>query len=417
MTLETSLALFLLCLVGSAVSSGSETALVSASRLRLEPIRSEGRRAAALALGLLEQRDRTLAVTLIATNAFNIAAGAVATVVFQDFFGAAGSIVATVTVTVLLLVFSEITPKAYFRHHAEPMLMHTAAAWRVLSVLLVPLTYPTGLFSSFLYRILGRQPRSVFVSREEIRLVLGDSVEGGAIRDHEHEMLESALGYSETIAREVMVPMADVALIAESARTEDVLELVGTRGYTRIPVFRDRVDQIVGLINVFDILYAEKRRTFARAYVRPARLVPDTKPIDELFLEMQRERESLVVAVNEFGACIGVVSTEDIIEEIFGELSDEHEDATPEIRRIGPGQYRVSGLSDIDDLNAEAGWEIPKATYTTVGGYVLFRLGRIPHPGEWFVEGDLRVRVVDADRYSVRLVEITDTQATGEAGD
>jgi CBS domain containing-hemolysin-like protein len=220
-------------------------------------------------------------------------------------------------------------------------------------------------------------------------------------------MLESALEYSETTSREVMVPIGEVALLREGARTSEFLELVRERGYTRIPLYREeRVDQIAGLVNVFDVLYDPEPKTFVRAYMRPARLVPDSKPIDVLFLEMQRERENLVVVVSEFGSCIGVVSTEDIVEEIFGELTDEHEDATPEIRKLGPGHFRITARTDIDDLNHETGWAIPEGDYQTVGGYVLHRLGRVPKKGELFTEGRLRVRVVDADRYSVRMVEI-----------
>ena len=157
---------------------------------------------------------------------------------------------------------------------------------------------------------------------------------------------------------------------------------------------------------MFDVLYDKKQKTFLRPYVRPARLVPDTKGIDKLFLEMQRARESLAVVVNEFGACIGIVTLEDIIEEIFGELADEHEDATPEIQKKGPGRFLVSARTDIDDLNDETGFSILKAGFETVGGYVLQRLGRIPRKGETFTDGELAIHVIEADRYGVKTVEL-----------
>jgi CBS domain containing-hemolysin-like protein len=166
------------------------------------------------------------------------------------------------------------------------------------------------------------------------------------------------------------------------------------------------VDQIVGLVNIFDILYDKEPKTFIRSCIRPIRLVPETKPIDQLFVEMQRERESLAVVVNEFGACFGVLTLEDILEEIFGELADEHEDITPEIQEEGVGHFRVSGMTDIDDLKDETGLVIPKEGFETVGGYVLQRLGRIPRTGESFEEGDITVRVVESDRYSVKIVEL-----------
>ena len=404
MTLE--LLFLLICIVGSGLASGSETALVSASRIRLQHLASQGLKSANRALGLINNKERTLVVTLIATNVCVIAGGAIATVILQQWVGSLGPVVATVAMTSVLLVLSEIVPKAYFRHHADRTLVNTSMAWQLLSWVLTPVTYPIHLFTNAVFRLFRREPRSPYTTREEIKLVLEESLENGTLRHHEQEMLESALDYATTIVREVMVPMAEVALIPEGARTEEFLALVREQGYTRIPVYRERVDQIVGLVNVFDVFYDKQRKTFIRPYVRQARLVPDTKQIDQLFVEMQRQRESLAVVVNEFGACIGVVTLEDIIEEIFGELADEHEDATPEIQEQAPGRFRVSGGTDIDDLNDKTGIVISKEGFETVGGYVLHRLGRIPWQGETFTHGNITVRVLEADRYSVKTVEL-----------
>ena len=404
----------LISILGSGFAAGSETALVSASRIRLQHMASEGVKRADRVLALLEDKERILAVTLIANNVFNITAGAVATLAFQHWLGAVGPVVATVAITSLLLVVSEIVPKAYFRHHAEKTLVRTALLWRVSAWVLTPLTFPLGILTNIIFRLFRREPRSVYTTREEIKLVLEESVESGSLREHQQEMLESTLDYATTIAREVMVPIAEVALLPETAGTEELLALVQDQGHTRIPVYRDRVDQLVGFINVFDILYERHRKVFIRSYVRPARLVPETKRIDELFVEMQRERESIAIVVNEFGACFGIVALEDIMEEIFGELADEHEDTTPEIQKKGPGHFRLSGATDIDDLEDETGIAIAKAGFETVAGYVLHRLGHIPQKGETFIDGDLTVRVVEADRYSVKTVELVKRE--GESG-
>jgi putative hemolysin len=409
MTLE--LLLLLICILGSAFASGSETALVSASRIRLQHFASEGLHSAKRALGLLDRKDQILAVILIATNFFNIAAGVIATVTLQRWVGSLAPIVATALITSVLLVLSEIVPKAYFRHRAERALVKSAAVWRILSWILSPFTLPIHAFTSLLFRLFRSQPRSVYLTRDEIKLAIEESFESGGLRQHQQEMLESALNYATTIVREVMVPISEVALVPETENTGQLLDLVREQGHTRIPVYRDRVDQIVGLVNVFDAFYDQHRKTFIRPYMRPARLVPDTKQIDELFVEMQRGRESLAVVVNEFGACIGIVALEDMIEEIFGELADEHEDATPEIQKKSPNQFQVSGRTDIDDLRDETGIAIPKAGFETVAGYVLYRLGRIPRKGEAFTDGDLTVRVLEAGRYSVTTVEFIKKEA------
>ena len=398
--------LLLICILGSSFASGSETALVSASRTRLQHLASEGLHSANRALALLENKERILVVTLIATNVLNITGGAIATVTLQRWVGPFGPIMATLVMTSVLLVLSEIVPKAYFRHHAEQALVKSAMIWTILSRMLTPITFPIHLFTNILFRIFRSEPKSLYMTRDEIKLVIEESVESGGLQEEQQEMLESTLNYATTIVREVMVPISEVALLSETARTDEFLALVRDQGHTRIPVYRDRVDQLVGLVNIFDVLYDKPRKVFIRTYMRPARLVPDTKQIDQLFVEMQRERESLAAVVSEFGACVGIVTLEDIMEEIFGELADEHEDATPEIQKKGPGHYRVSGKADIDDLREEAAIVIPKKGFETVGGYVLHRLGRIPRKGESFTDGDLTVRVLEADRYSIKTVEV-----------
>jgi CBS domain containing-hemolysin-like protein len=401
------LILLVICVLGAGFAAGSETALVSASRIRLRHIASEGLRSANGALSLLDRKERVLAITLIATNVFHISGGAIATVTLEHRFGSMGPILATIVMTSLLLVISEIVPKAYFLHHADQVLVKTCVIWRILYWVLAPIAIPANLFTSGLLRLFGSRGKSAYAAtREEIKLIVEESAVGGGLQQYQQEMLESTLNYATTIVREVMVPISEVALLPESASTDELLDLVREQGHTRIPVYRERIDQIVGLVNIFDIFYDRQRKQFIRSYMRPVRLVPETKQIDELFVEMQQERENLAIVVNEFGACFGIVTLEDIIEEIFGELADEHEDLIPEILEKGPGHFFVDGMTDIDDLRDETGIEIAKAGFETVGGYVLHRLGRIPKKGEAFTRGDLTVRVLKADRYRVKAVEL-----------
>jgi putative hemolysin len=400
------LMLLVICVLGAGFAEGSETALVSASRIRLRHIASKGLRGATRALSLLDQKERILAVILIVTNVFHISGGAIATVNLEHRFGSMGPILATIVMTSLLLVISEIVPKAYFLHHADQVLVKTCVFWRILSWVLAPIAIPAELFTRGLLRLFGSRGKSAFAAtREEIKLIVEESVEGGRLQQYQQEMLESTLNYATTIVREVMMPISEVALLPESASTDELLDLVREQGHTRIPVYRERIDQIVGLVIVFDVFYDRQRKEFIRSYMRPARLVPETKQIDELFVEMQQEHENLAIVVNEFGACFGIVTLEDIIEEIFGELADEHEDLTPEILEKGPGHFFVDGMTDIDDLRDETGIEIAKEGFETVGGYVLHRLGRIPLEGETLTCGDLTVRVLKADRYRVKSVE------------
>ncbi len=401
------LLLLLICILGSGFSSGSEIALVTASRTRFQRLASDGVRGANRTLGLIEEKHETLAVILIATNVFNISCGAIGTVIFQEWIGSMGPVVATVVITSVLLVISEIVPKALFLYHADNILVRTSIYWKFLAWFCKPITVPIDVVTKVLSRVLGNEDIGPYsATRDEIKLLLEESAESGGLKQYEQEMLESTLNYATTIVREVMVPISEVALLAETAATDELLDLVREHGHTRIPVYRGRIDQIVGFLNIFDVFYDKQRKTYIRPYIRPARLVPETKQIDELFLEMQRQSESLAVAVNEFGACFGIVTLEDIMEEIFGELVDEHEDLKPEIQKKGPGWFHVDGRADIDDLRYQTGIEIDKVGFETVAGYVLYRFGKIPQKGESFEDGDLSVKVLEADRYSVKSVEM-----------
>jgi CBS domain containing-hemolysin-like protein len=404
MTIE--LMMLLICIAGSTFASGSETALVSASRTRLQQLAKNGKRGARRAMGLLDDRERVLVVTLITTNVFNISAGAISTLALRQWIGPFGPIVAIALMASILLVLSEIVPKAFFRHHAEHALIRAALIWQILTWALFPITFPIHLFTRLLFRVFRCEAKNVYRTRDEIKLMIEESVESGGLQESQHDMLQSTLDYSSTIVREVMVPISEVALLPETARTEDFLDLVRDKGYTRIPIYRERVDQIVGLANIFDVLYDNQRKTFIRPYMRPIRIVPETKAIDKLFVEMQGEREQLAVVVNEFGACFGIVTLEDIMEEIFGELADEHEDATLTIQEKEPNCFLVNGMTDIDDLKDETAIDITKEGFETVGGYVLHRMGRVPQKGESFRDGEFTVRIVKADRYTVKTVEM-----------
>jgi len=400
--------IFVGCVLGSAFSSGSEIALVSASRRRLQQLAAEGMRNAQRALDLISEKDRALGAILVATNVCNIACGAISTVMCYRWIGSAGPLVATVVTTCLLLVIGEIVPKAFFLYHSDRLISKSSLFWRIVVVLCMPVLWPINLVTRMVCLIIGNGRKPAYsTTRDEIKMVLEESAESGGLPPDQQVMLESALNYATTIAREVMVPISEVALLPETASTQELLDLVRKEGHTRIPVYRERIDQIIGFVNIFDPFYDKPQKTYIRSYIRPARLVPETKQIDKLFVEMQLKRESIAVVVNEFGACFGIITLEDIMEEIFGELADEHEDLRPEIQDRGDGVYHVDGMTDIDDLRSVTGIDIDKAGFETVAGYVLYRFGKIPVKGESFVDGPLAVKVLEADRYTVKTVEIT----------
>ena len=307
----------------------------------------------------------------------------------------------------MVLIFGQVLPKSVARLHAESILMAISRPLFALDLLLLPVTAGAGLFVRLVLRAVRRGRQAPLLTREEIRILVRDvRVETGPLRQ-EKRMLQSILDFSHTTAREVMVPMPLVVAIERTDSIDMLRALVRRRGVTRVPIYDRRVDRIVGVVQVFDALLAPEGVETVQETMRPITLVPETKRIDRLMVEMQRRGESMVVVVNEFGSCTGIVTMEDIVEEIVGEMADDHEVGVKRIRSMGEGVYMIDALTDIDDLNEELALDLPKLRYDTLGGLVMRRLGRIPQEGDRFDQSGIGFEVVEVYPYGVKTVKLT----------
>jgi putative hemolysin len=321
-----------ICICLSAFFSGSETGVVSLNRIRLRHMIRAGDKRAERLSKLLVQQEGVLAATLIGTNLFNIIAAAVATTLLVHRFGSASPILSTLIVTPILVVFAEVIPKTYFRLRADTAMLTACNSLSAATFILTPFVRLTSLFVSMLFAVTGATKRSPFVTREELKSIVRESAEKGALRLRERDMLHGVLDFGKTVARDVMIPLRDVASIEEKTGVDELEELVKSRGHTRIPVYRERVDEIIGFINIFDVLYVEDGKDGISQFIRPIPVVPEIKRLDRLLIEMLKARVPIALVVDEHGTCAGIVTVEDIIEEIMGELVDEHE-AVPERSR------------------------------------------------------------------------------------
>jgi CBS domain containing-hemolysin-like protein len=319
------LSVIAICVCISAFFSGSETGVVSLSRIRLRHMIRLGDKRAERLSKLLVHQEGVLAATLIGTNLFNIIAAAVATMLLGHRFGSASPILSTLIVTPILVVFAEAIPKTYFRLRADTVMLATCSFFVASTFVLTPFVRLTSFFVSKLFAITGTTRRSPFVTREELKSIVRESAEKGALQLRERDMLHGVLDFGRTVAKDVLIPLRDVASIEEKAAVDDLKKLVRSRGHTRIPVYRDRVDEMVGFINIFDVLYVEDGKNGLSGFTRPIPLVPETKRLDRLLIEMLKARVPIALVVDEAGKCAGVVTVEDIVEEIMGDLVEEHE--------------------------------------------------------------------------------------------
>jgi CBS domain containing-hemolysin-like protein len=400
MTYAPALAYVLFSIFLAALFNGAEMGLVSVNRLKLRHAVQRGSASARSLRRLLDRQEAVLTTTLLLNNLFTISGAAVATYVFDQTLGEPGIVAAMITMTAAHVVLSEIVPKAIFRHLADQLMPLLAPVLRAAVTLLSPVV---GILTA-IYRRLLPGPRSLFVSREELLLLVKESSRDVGSRFRERKMLESVFDFSETVAREVMIPLSDVVTIDESAPREELLELVRRHGHTRIPVYRRRPDRIASFVNVFDLLYDREPKPRVADYTRQIPIFPDSKRIDRLLKDLQSRRASMAAIVSEFGMVVGIVTVEDIIEEIMGEILDEHEETAPKIRQVAPHTYLVDARTDVDDLNQELGLDLPKDRFDTLGGLLLKRFGRIPQAGEVARVRGVQLRVEEADEFSIRWV-------------
>ncbi|MDR7420846.1 MAG: hemolysin family protein [Armatimonadota bacterium] len=395
-----------LLLLLSGFFSGAETTLFSANRLRLRTLKEDGNRSARVALELLEQPARLLSTILIGNNLVNTAAAVVATATLVRVLGPErGSLYAFLVVTLLLLLFGEITPKTFAAHHADRLVLVLARPIRWIALALSPLSRLLSIVVNLFARPLGGRvrPDAPLVTEEEIQTLVRMGEEQGVLEQEEREMIHSIFEFGDTVVREVMVPRVDIVAVEAGAPVEAVLQIVREHGHSRIPVYTEDIDHIVGTIHVKDLLSAFRDGRLggvARTFARPAYFVPDTKRLDELFREMRRKKVHMAIAVDEYGGTAGLVTIEDLLEEIVGPIQDEYDVEEPPIKVLNERTALVDGALHLEDVNAALGINLPVGEVDTVGGFVTSRLGHVPTQGE-AVEFDgveLTVERVDGNR-------------------
>ena len=392
----------------SAYFSAVEISIISANRLKLRQQAKHGSLGANLALSLLQDQDNVLATTLIGLNLANLATAAFVTTLVEGWLGAGwrAALFSTGVATLALLVLGEILPKVYASRHATRFVVRNARPIQATEQLFLPATAVIRLFLGLLLRGLRKAPQQPLVTRDDlkhlVREVKGDTGHGRK----EKKMLGSLLGFTETTAREVMVPMTEVIAIEKGSGISLARALTKRHEFTRLAVYERRIDKVIGVVNIKDILFDREPREQVVHYMRPAILVPETKRIDRLLLELQRSGQTMAVVVSEFGSCVGIVTLEDIVEEIVGEMAEENEIGVRKIREISPGSYVVDALTDIDDVNDELGLDLPKGRFDTLAGLILKHFGRIPEEGERCRIAEVEMEIVDAHRFGIGSVKL-----------
>ena len=409
MSLGTTLGIVLLSLLASAFFSSAEIAFLAANRVRLRHLAERGSRVARGYMEAFQHPEQLLSTAMMGVTIAHVVSSAVATAALLPWVGAQASLWATVILTPLMLVFGEIVPKALTQPRATEVALRTFDPLRGSAWLLAPVVGVANLLVRAILGALGHgERRDPFVSRADLRLLVEREPDGTTdVLEEEREMIEGIFDLVETSVREVMVPLVDVVAVPEDASTDEVIAKIQQSGHSRLPVYRERIDNVVGVVAVLDILGRGATGETIRTLMRPAHYVPATKRVSDLLPEMQRRRIQLAVVVDEYGASQGIVTVVDVIEEIVGVIPDDRERTPSQLVRLPDGSYLVDGRLWIEELNETLEWDLPtKKDYETVAGLILASLGRIPRPGEQVTVGAYEFTVVDADERRILKVKV-----------
>ena len=400
--------LIVIALFVTAFFSAAEMAFLGANRIRLRHLAEGGHRVAGRYLEAFSSPERILAAAKMGVPAAHIVGASVATWALLPYLGATAPLVVTFGLTPIMLILGEVIPKAIAQQWATGLILRlfrplTWAAW-----LLGPLTWAATKIVEGVLRLAGRRRELVrhFVSREELKLVLQMEPDEADVTIQEAELIDKIFSLGETTVREVMVPLVDVAALPETASTDEAIALIRERGFSRLPVFRDRVLNVVGVVTAMDLLRRGSATPVIKDLMRPATYVPETKRVDDLLREMQKGRIQQAVVVDEYGGAVGIITIEDILEEIVGEIQDEYDRTPATIERLPAGAYRVAGRVGIQEINDTLEWDLPTGDYETVAGMILATLHRMPRTGEEFRVGRYLLTILEADERRVATVKI-----------
>lgn len=405
----------LVLLILSAFFSGSETALTAASKARLHSMAKEGDKRAAMVNELREQKDRLIGAILLGNNLVNILSSALATSLLITLVGEAGVAVATLAMTLLILIFSEVLPKTYALHYADRAALAVAPVVRMVVIVLSPITMAITAIVRGVLRLIGADVRNVTVGdhADELRGVI--ELHQGPEEEvrHERAMLRSILDLADVEVLEIMTHRRNVIAINVNQPAEQIVDEVLACPFTRVPLYEDNPDNIVGLLHVKALLREVRARggdpsgIDVKALAAKPWFIPDTTTLFDQLQQFRKRREHFALVVDEYGTIMGIVTLEDILEEIVGEISDELDVHVAGVRPQPNGTYIIDGWVTLRDLNREYEWNLPDEQASTIAGLVLYEARRIPEVGQSFSFYGFRFEILRRQRNQITALRVT----------
>lgn len=411
--------ILLILLALSAFFSSNETALMSVNKIRLRSLADEGNKRAAMALDILEnQTPKLLSAILIGNNIVNISASSLATTLAYSFGGYMVSIV-TVILTILILIFGEITPKNYATINSEKITLRYIPVFKFLMTIMTPVIFIINLFSRGVMRLMRVDPdaASKAMTEEELRTIVDVSHEDGVIESDEKEMIYNVFDLGDATAKDIMVPRVHVTFADVASTYDELIDIFREDKFTRLPVYKDSQNNIVGIINMKDLLLYDKDTEFViDNFLRKPHFTYERKSISDLLVEMKDSTFNIAIVLDEYGDMAGLITLEDILEEIVGEIHDEYDEKEDElVQKISDREYIIEGSMHLDDVNDHLHTELDSEDYDSLGGFIIEHLDRLPVAGdEVITEEGIRLIVEKLDKNRIEQVHVYLPEKTPE---
>ena len=400
------LVVIVICVILSAYFSATETAFASLNHIRVKNMAEKGDRRAILVMKLLDRYDSVLSTILVGNNVVNIGATSLATVFFVRMLGEdAGSGIATLVTTLVLLIFGEISPKSMASEFPEQVAMLAAPLLSCIVVVLTPVNFLFGLWKKFLAKLIkGEEDRAI--TDEELLTIVDEAETGGGIGEEESDLIRNSIELRDQEAVDILTPRVDIVGVEYGTSNQEIADIFAQTGYSRLPVYREDMDHITGILyekDFYNKIFGSDRTI--DSIIRPTVFITEHKKIDELLRELQKKKIHLAVVVDEYGGTVGIVSMEDILEELVGEIWDEHDEIVQEIRKITDSDYVVEGSANLEKLFDEIGCEREHDSIT-VSGWILEIAGKVPSRGDVYHYENMTIRILEMDGHRVGKIKL-----------
>ena len=395
----------------SAFFSSAETAFTTVSSIKIRTLMDENNKKAFLVKKIIDNKTKMLSAILIGNNIVNISASSLATILVQKLFGNYAVSIATGVLTILILIFGEITPKTIASLYALKLSLIYSKIIYFLMIALTPVIIVINYLANFVLFILRINPVSSnkTLTENELRTIVDVSHEEGVIEKEERQMINNVFDFGDAVAEDVMVPKIDMTMADINSTYDEIIDIFRKEKYTRIPIYQDSTDNVIGIINMKDLLLYNSSAVFdIRNYLRSAFYTYETKKLSELMLEMKKTSVNIVIVLDEYGVTSGLITLEDLLEEIVGEIHDEYDiDEDDGIKEISPAKYIIEGQVKISDLNEKLNLKLSSKEYDSVGGLIIEKLDRFPNTRDKIIIDNISLKVLQMDKMRISKIELT----------